>query len=174
MKLWNYEKFADLYKAGGHYFYFHNSGPAESVGSLCDRNRWRPIVAQPRVLIDPNTYRKDGTAALNGEVVSWNGKLMAYAVAQAGSDWNEWRVREVASGKDLPDLMRWSKDEGVAWAPDDSGFYYARFLEPPPERLLTASSINQKVYFHKLGDAQTADKLLITNGPIITTGCSAR
>src|SRR5580658_8387781 len=94
--LWNYEKFPSLFKAGGRYFYLHNSGL---------QNQWVLYVmdslnGQPRELIDPNTYRKDGTAALSGESVSWNGKSMAYAVAQAGSDWKEWRVRDVDTGKD--------------------------------------------------------------------------
>ena len=92
--LWNYEKFGGFQKAGNHYFYFHNSGlQNQSVLYLTDS-----LDGTPRVLLDPNTYRKDGTAALDGESVSWNGKLFAYAVAQAGSDWAEWRVRDVATG----------------------------------------------------------------------------
>jgi prolyl oligopeptidase len=154
--LWNYEKFTKLYKGGGHYFYLHNSGlQNQSVLYMMDS-----LNGPPRELIDPNTYRKDGTAALSGQRVSWNGKLMAYAVSQAGSDWKEWRIREVATGKDLPDLVRWSKAGSTSWAPDDSGFYYTRFPEPPPDKLLTASALNEKVYFHKLGDPQQADKLV--------------
>jgi len=155
-ELWNFEKFTKFYRAGGRYFYLHNSGlQNQSVLYVMDS-----LNGAPRELIDPNTYRKDGTAALNGQSVSWNGNLMAYAVAQAGSDWREWRVRDVATGKDLPDLVRWSKSGATSWAPDDSGFYYARFPEPPPEKLLTASALNEKVYFHKLGDPQQADKLV--------------
>jgi prolyl oligopeptidase len=154
--LWNYEKFTRLYKAGDHYFYLHNTGlQNQPVLFVMDS-----LTAPPRELIDPNTYRKDGTAALSDQSVSWNGNLMAYAVAQAGSDWNEWHVRDVATGKDLPDLVRWSKDGTAAWAPDDSGFYYTRFPEPPPDKLLTAIALNEKVWFHKLGDPQQADKLV--------------
>ncbi|HVW86595.1 MAG TPA: prolyl oligopeptidase family serine peptidase [Bryobacteraceae bacterium] len=155
-KIWNYEKFSNLYKAGSHYFYFHNSGlQNQSVLFAMDA-----LNGAPRELIDPNTYRKDGTAALNGESVSWDGKLLAYAVAQAGSDWNEWRVRDVATGKDLPDVIRWSKDGGPSWAADNQGFYYSRFPEPAPDKLLTVAALNQKIYFHKLGDPQSADKLI--------------
>ncbi len=154
--LWNYERYTAFYKAGGHYFYSHNSGlQNQAVIYVMDS-----LNGTPRELIDPNTYRKDGTAALGGESVSWNGKLMAYAVAQAGSDWKEWRVRDVSTGKDLPDLVRWSKDDSISWAPDDGGFYYTRFPEPPPEKLLTVSALNEKIYFHKLGDPQQADKLV--------------
>jgi prolyl oligopeptidase len=154
--LWNYEKFGGFYKAGNHYFYFHNSGlQNQSVVYVTDS-----LTGPGRVLLDPNTYRKDGTAALAGASTSWNGKLWAYAVAQAGSDWKEWRVRDVASGKDLPDLVEWTKAEEVAWAADDRGFFYTRFPQPPPEKLLTVAALNQTVYFHKLGDPQSADKLV--------------
>src|SRR5580658_7040601 len=172
--LWNYEKFSQFYKASGHYFYLHNSGlQNQAVLYFMDS-----LNGTPRELIDPNTFLKDGTAALNGQSVSWNGKLMAYAMAQAGSDWKEWRVRNVDTGKDLPDLVRWSKADTISWAPDDSGFYYTRFPEPPPEKLLTVSALNEKVYFHKLGDPQQADKLVYERpdhpdwgfGPLVTEG----
>ncbi len=154
--LWNYERFAGLYKVGTHYFYSHNSGlQNQSVVYVMDS-----LNGPAREFMDPNTYRKDGTAALDGQSVSWNGKLFAYAVAQAGSDWSEWRVRDVATGKDLPDLIRWVKDGYISWAPNDGGFYYSRFPEPPADKVLTVAALNQKIYFHKLGDPQSADKLI--------------
>jgi prolyl oligopeptidase len=154
--LWDYEKFGGFQKAGNHYFYFHNSGlQNQSVLYVMDS-----LNGTPRVLLDPNTYRKDGTAALDGESVSWNGKLLAYAVAQAGSDWAEWRVRDVATGKDSSDLIQWTKGSNVSWAEDDRGFYYSRFAEPPPEKMLTVAALDEKVYFHKLGAPQSADKLI--------------
>ena len=154
--LWNYEKFTAFYKAGDHYFYSHNTGlQNQAVQFVTDS-----LNGAGRELLDPNTYRKDGTAALNGESVSWNGKLFAYAVAQAGSDWEEWRVRDIATGKDLSDLIRWCKAGAVSWAADDRGFYYSRFPEPPASQVLTVAALNQKIYFHKLGDPQSADRLV--------------
>jgi prolyl oligopeptidase len=155
-ELWNYEKFGAFSKAGNHYFYFHNSGlQNQSVLYVMDS-----LKGPARELLDPNTYRKDGTAALAGESVSWNGKLFAYAVAQAGSDWREWRVRDVATGKDSSDLIQWTKAGSVAWTADDRAFYYTRFAEPPPEKLLTVAALDEKIYFHKLGDPQSADQLI--------------
>jgi prolyl oligopeptidase len=154
--LWNYEKFDDFRKAGNHYFYSHNSGlQNQSVRYVMDS-----LSGPARELLDPNTYRKDGTAALSGTSPSWNGKLYAYAVAQAGSDWAEWRVRDVDTGKDTSDLIQWTKGSVISWAADDRGFYYSRFAEPPPEKLLTVAALDEKVYFHKLGDSQSADKLI--------------
>jgi prolyl oligopeptidase len=154
--LWDYERYDELYKAGSHYFYSRNSGLQNQAAIYITDS----LSGNARVLLDPNTYRKDGTAAINGESVSWNGKLYAYAVAQAGSDWNEWRVRDVATSNDLPDLILWSKGTGISWAPDDRGFYYSRFPEPAPDQVLTVASLNEKIYFHVLGTPQSADKLI--------------
>ncbi len=155
-ELWNYEKFAGLYKAGGHYFYSHNTGlQNQSVRYVMDS-----LNGTPRVLIDPNTYRKDGTAALNGESVSWDGKLFAYSVAQAGSDWEDWHFRDIATGNDLSDVLRWCKSGSVAWTAENKGLYYSRFPEPPPDQVLTVAAMDQKVFFHKLGDPQSADRLV--------------
>ncbi len=154
--LWNHEKFDGFQKAGNHYFYFRNSGlQNQSVLYAADS-----LTGPARVLLDPNTYRKDGTAALSGLSISWSGKLLVYAVAQAGSDWSEWRVRDVASGKDSTDLIQWTKSTPIAWTADDRGFYYSRYPEPPPEKLLTVAALDEKIYFHKLGDPQSADKLI--------------
>ncbi len=155
-KLWDYEKFSGLEKAGSHYFYFRNSG-LQNQSVLYVRDS---LNGAPRELLDPNTYRADGTVAIDGTSTSWNGKLLAYAVAQAGSDWTEWRIRDVATGKDLPDKINWTKSTTFAWTKDDKGFYYSRYPEPPPDKLLTVAAENQKVYFHKLGDPQSADKLV--------------
>ncbi len=155
-ELWNYERFSDFHKAGDHYFYSRNSGlQNQSVVYVTDSLR-----GPSRVLLDPNTFRKDGTAALDGESASWNGKLWAYAVAQAGSDWAEWHVRNVETGKDLPDVIQWTKGSLISWAADNGGFYYSRYPEPPPAKLLTVAALDEKVYFHKLGDSQSADKLI--------------
>jgi prolyl oligopeptidase len=172
--LWNYEKFGSFHKAGNHYFYFHNSGlQNQSVVYVMDS-----LSGPARELLDPNNYRKDGTAALDGESVSWNGKLFGYAVAQAGSDWAEWHVRDVATGKDSSDLIQWTKGSSISWAADDRGFYYSRYAQPPPEKLLTVAALDEKVYFHKLGDPQTEDKLIYerpdhpnwTIDPFVTEG----
>ncbi len=155
-ELWNYERFGGFEKAGNRYFYFRNSGlQNQPVLYVTDS-----LTGPARELLDPNTYRKDGTTALDGEAVSWNGKLYGYAVAQAGSDWAEWHVRDVVTGKDTSDLVQWTKGTVISWAADDRGFYYSRYAEPPPEKLLTVAALDEKVYFHKLGEPQSADRLI--------------
>src|SRR6185295_20349769 len=98
-KLWNYERYGAPFKEGGRYFFTKNNGLQNqsvlyTASSLNDT---------PRVLLDPNTLTADGTAALAGYAISEDGKHMAYGIAAAGSDWQEWKVRDVVSGEDLAD-----------------------------------------------------------------------
>ena len=87
-------------------------------------------------------------------------KLFAYGLATAGSDWQEWKVCDVATGKDRPDALDWIKFSGASWMKDGSGFFYSRYDEPKDENKLRAQVYNQKLYFHKLGTAQAQDKLV--------------
>ncbi len=155
--LWNYEKFGVPFKEGGRYFYSRNSGlQNQSVLLTADS-----LDAAPRELLDPNTLSKDGTVALAGMSISDDGNLMAYGLSQAGSDWVEYRVRDVRSGKDLDTLIKWVKFSGAAWTKDNAGFFYSRFDEPKSgENLLEASNFHQKLYYHKLGTPQSQDVLV--------------
>ena len=85
---------------------------------------------------------------------------MAYSLSASGSDWLEWHVRDVATSKDLPDVLKWAKFSGAAWLKDGSGFFYSRFDQPKEGEALTAVNKFQKVYFHALGTAQDADTLV--------------
>ena len=100
--------------------------------------------------------------ALRETAISDDGRYFAYAVSEAGSDWQIWHVRDVASGHDLPDELHWSKAGGGSWRKDDSGFYYTRYAQPQPGEVLKAANQYQKLYFHRLGTAQTQDRLVYT------------
>jgi prolyl oligopeptidase len=113
-----------------------------------------------RVLLDPNTLSEDGTVALTGRVVSNDAKLMAYGTSSGGSDWQEWHVRDVETGQDLEDHIRWVKFSGASWASDNSGFYYSRYAEPQDGEAMEGLNYNQKVYFHRVGTPQSEDQLV--------------
>ncbi|MEL6898561.1 MAG: prolyl oligopeptidase family serine peptidase, partial [Planctomycetota bacterium] len=115
-----------------------------------------------RVLIDPNDLSKDGTMALASWVPSDDGKLLAYAIADGGSDWRTWYVRDVETGKDLDDKIQWSKFSSAAWMPDNSGFYYSAYDAPADGEELTGTNLNQKLYFHRVGTSQAEDQLIYT------------
>jgi prolyl oligopeptidase len=155
-QLWNYEKYGMPSKDGGKYFFFYNTGlQPQSVlfvtSSLDDKGR---------VLIDPNALTADGTAALAGMDVTEDGAKIAYGVADAGSDWNTWRVRDVATGKDLEDEIKWVKFSGASWTKDGKGFFYSRFDAPEEGKALTGSNFYQKLYHHTVGQDQSKDVLV--------------
>ena len=154
-KLWDYEKFGVPAREGGKFFFTKNSGlQNQSVLYVTPE-----LPGTPRVLLDPNTLSKDGTVALADMSVSDNSKLLAYAIAVAGSDWEEWKVRDVESGKDLEDDVKWVKFSKAAWRHDGSGFFYGRYDEPNIDQLKAANYFH-KVYFHKLGTPQKDDPLV--------------
>lgn len=154
--LWDYERFTTPFEEGDRYFFGYNSGlQNQNVLYTTDS-----IDEPGRVLIDPNTLSADGTVALGGTSVSKDGKWIAYSVADAGSDWVTWKVREVETGRDLRDELRWSKFSGAEWTPDGKGFFYGRYPEPEPGANLKAANFYQKVYFHVVGTDQSEDRLI--------------
>lgn len=121
------------------------------------------LAAEPRVLIDPNTLAKDGTVALTASAVSHDGQWLAYGTAAAGSDWNEFRVRSVATGQDIDDLVRWVKFSNLSWSHDSRGFFYSRYDQPKGEAgsgQTFSALAHQKLYYHRLGTPQSADRLI--------------
>ena len=154
-KLWNYEKYGVPFKEGNRYFYTRNSG-LQNQSVLYTVTSLDGV---PKEVLDPNTLSTDGTVALSGTQVSNDGKLLAYSLSASGSDWQEWKVRDVETGKDLSDQLKWVKFSGASWTHDDSGFYYSRYDEPKGDSLKDTNYF-QKVYFHKLGTPQSADVLV--------------
>lgn len=155
-RLWDYEKFSPPAQRGGRLFFTHNTG-LQNQGVLFVLDS---IDGEPRPLLDPNTLSTDGTVALAGAVPSDDGKLLAYGVAAAGSDWNEWRVRDIETGRDLDDHLKWIKFSSASWTPDGKGFFYGRFPEPKPGEDLKAANYYQTVHYHRVGDPQSKDALV--------------
>ncbi|MEO8892432.1 MAG: S9 family peptidase, partial [Coleofasciculaceae cyanobacterium] len=155
-KLWNYEKYGSPFKEGNRYFYFKNDG-LQNQSVLYTLTS---LDAEHTVLLDPNILSEDGTIALSGLSISNDGKLMAYGLSTSGSDWNEWKVRDVETAKDLPDQINWVKFSGASWTHDNQGFYYSRYDQPQEETKLEDANYYQKLYYHKLGTPQAEDKLI--------------
>ena len=154
--LWNYERFSAPFKENGRYFYFQNSG-LQNQNVLYvqdDRNE------TPRVLLDPNLLSTDGTVALSGTAVSDNGRYLAYSLSTSGSDWQELHVRDVDTGKDLSDVVKWVKFSDISWTHDNKGFFYSRYDEPTSGNKMTNANKNHKLYYHRIGQPQTRDELV--------------
>lgn len=155
--LWNYprESTPELVE-GGRIFFGKNSGlQNQSVVYVQDSP-----TGTARELLDPNSLSPDGSVALLGYEPSPHGLYLAYNLSQGGSDWLTVHVRDVATGKDLSDTVRWVKFSGIAWTEDGKGFFYSRYPEPPSGKAISQQVINQKLYYHRLGTEQSADALI--------------
>ncbi len=156
--IWNFERWTPPIRRGENWFFTHNDGlQNQSVVFVMS-----DPAGAARVLLDPNTLSSDGTVSLREMPISADGRLLAYALSEAGSDWQVWHVRDVGTGKDLPDTLQWSKVSGASWRKDGSGFYYTAF--DPPQAGMNLKSANQyeKLYFHRLGTPQSDDTLIYT------------
>ncbi|PYP12662.1 MAG: S9 family peptidase, partial [Gemmatimonadetes bacterium] len=156
-ELWDYPKYGAPFKKGGRYFFFKNSG-LQNQAVLYTQSS---LAAEPEVLLDPNTLSADGTVALSILAFAEDGKTMVYGTSGSGSDWQEFRVRDVATKQDRTDHLQWIKFSSAAWTHDGAGFLYSRYPEPAAgaDPLLEVNH-NQKVYYHKLGTDQSADRLI--------------
>lgn len=155
-QLWNFERYGVPFKEGGRYFYTRNDG-LQNQSVLYTLNQLKDA---PRVLLDPNTLSSDGTVALQDIAVSPDGRYLAYGIAVSGSDWNEWKVRDIETGKDLTDHLKWVKFSKASWTRDSKGLFYSRYDEPTEATKLADVNYFHKLYFHKLGTPQSADMLI--------------
>ncbi|PSB62376.1 S9 family peptidase, partial [filamentous cyanobacterium CCP1] len=154
--LWNYEKYGTPFKKENRYFYFKNDGlQNQSVLYTLPS-----LEAEPRELLNPNTLSEDGTIALSGLAISENARFLAYGLSTAGSDWQEWKVRDVETGEDLEDHLQWIKFSGASWTDDHQGFFYSRYDEPNEANKLEQVNYFQKLYYHRLGTSQLDDVLV--------------
>ncbi|MEG3924693.1 prolyl oligopeptidase family serine peptidase [Microcoleus sp. T3_D1] len=155
-QLWDYEKYGIPFKEGSRYFYYKNDG-LQNQSVLYTLTS---LDSEPKVLIDPNTLSEDGTVALGGIAISEDGKYMAYGLSSSGSDWQEWKVREVATGEDLSDHLKWIKFSGASWTHDGKGFFYSRYDEPNEKSKHEEVNYYQKLFYHQIGTPQSEDVLI--------------
>jgi len=155
-EIWDCERFGVPFKEDGHYFFSKNTGLQNQNVIYTTTN----FSETPRELLDPNLLAKDGTIALGGLDVTDDARLMAYGLATAGSDWQQWKVRDVGSGKDRTDLVDWVKFSNGSWKKDGSGFFYSRYDKPDEKNKLRSQVYNHKLFFHQLGTPQSRDKLI--------------
>jgi prolyl oligopeptidase len=154
-EMWNYPKYGAPFQKGEYYYFQKNDG-------LQNQSVWftqKGLKGKPEVFIDPNKLSDDGTVSLGGINFSLNGKYAAYTIQKSGSDWQEGYIMDVATKKLIGDKLTWLKFTGFSWKGDE-GFYYSRFPEPKGEDELKGKNTDQQVYYHKVGTAQSEDKLI--------------
>ena len=154
--LWNYEKATAPSKEGGRYFFKKNDGLQNQYVVYVQDS----LSGEPRMLLDPNSWSQDGTVALTSYSASEDGRYLAYGVAEAGSDWQVWRVMDLTTGKQLDDEIRWVKFSAASWTKDGKGFFYSRYPEPQPDATFQSLNKDQKVHYHRVGTPQSEDVLV--------------
>ena len=153
-EIWDYPKISAPFKNGGKWFLSKNTGlQNQSVIYLLDEPG-----GTETIFIDPNTLSEDGTVSLTNFKVSDDGKYAVYGVSRGGSDWKEFYIKDVDTGKDLEDHIQWAKFSGITWL--NNGFYYSRYPEPTDGGELSGVNENSKVYYHTIGEDQSKDKLI--------------
>ena len=158
--LYNYEKYSAPFKQGKHTYYYKNSG-LQNQGVLY---REAEGTTAPEVFLDPNTFSKDGTTSLAGINFSKDGSMAAYNISEGGSDWQRLIVMDAANKKQTGDTLE-IKFSGASWKSNE-GFYYSNYERPKEGNVLSAKNENHKLYYHKVGTPQSADKLVYGNDAI--------
>ncbi|NNE16405.1 MAG: S9 family peptidase [Saprospiraceae bacterium] len=156
-ELFNYVKLSSPFKVGEYYFFYKNDGLQNQAVIYYQKG----LDGAPEVFIDPNELSAEGTASIGLIGFSKDDKYVAYSRQDAGSDWQEIHVMEIATKKKLPDVLKWVKFSGANWHND--GFYYSRYPEPKGGSGLSDANEYHTVYYHKLGDDQAKDKVVYEN-----------
>ena len=156
-KLFDIERLGEPFQAGGQYFFTRNTGlQNQSVLYVA-----ATLDAEPRVALDPNALSKDGSLDVVGYVASHDGKLIAYGISVSGSDWTDWHIRNLATGKDMADVVRYTKYYKPIFSKDNRGLFYSAFPAPAAGTELSAPDIDDAVFFHVLGKSSTSDRKIL-------------
>ncbi len=155
-ELWDYERMSAPSRKGDYYFYSYNDG-LQNQDVIYKTDDYE---SKGEIFIDPNTFSEDGTVALTVLSISPDAKYAGYGVSRGGSDWNEFFVKEVESGKTLDDHLKWIKFSTLSWYKE--GFFYSRYPSPEEAGDSELSGVNQynRLYYHKAGSSQDEDKLV--------------
>ncbi len=154
-KLWNYEKAGVPSQREGKLFYSLNSG-LQNQSPVYMENMVR---GKAKLVLDPNKLSPNGSIALLEYDASPDGKYLCYGLSEGGADWEQFHVKDIATGKDFPDTVKWVKFSGIAWTKDNKGFFYSRFPEPKKGQVLMSQAVGQMLYYHKIDTPQSEDKL---------------
>ena len=155
-ELWNYPRTGLPLREAGQMYYQYNAGLQQQAPLY----RRASLADAPQLLLDPNVLSTDGSISLAQWKPSPDGRHLAYGLSQGGADWADVHVRDLATGRDLPGVVRWFRFSGIAWTKDSSGFFYARFPEPPAGKALEADLADHQVWYHRIGTPQEQDRLI--------------
>jgi prolyl oligopeptidase len=155
-ELWNYPRVGLPHTESGQLFYAKNTGLQKQAPIY----RRSGPEAEPMLVIDPNTISAAGTVSLAQWAPSPDATLFAYCLAPGGADWQSIKVRDLTTGRDLPDDVQWMRFSNLSWTRDSKGFFYSRYPEPPKHKVMEAALSGQALYYHRVGTPQAEDILV--------------
>jgi prolyl oligopeptidase len=155
-ELWNYPRVGLPVVQAGKIFYARNAGLQRQAPIYVRTS----MSASPTLVIDPNEISADGSVSLAQWMPSPDARFFAYGLAEGGADWRTIRVRDLESGKDLADEIKWMRFSDISWTKDSKGFFYSRYPEPPRNKVLEAALSGQTIYYHRVGTPQSQDVLI--------------
>ena len=155
-ELWNYPKLTTPIVENGRLFYRRNSG-LQLQSPIYMKSSAK---AAPKLVIDANALSPDGSVSLANFRASPDARFIAYTLSEGGADWQTVHVREIATGRDLPEALKWMRFSFLSWTNDSRRFFYSRYPEPPAGRVLEAQLSGHALYYHRLGTPQSADRLI--------------
>ncbi|MDP5081076.1 MAG: prolyl oligopeptidase family serine peptidase [Winogradskyella sp.] len=161
-KLWNYEKIGAPFKEGDYTYFYKNNGLQNQYVIYRYLTGEDPNTAE--IFLDPNTFTEDGTISLGGTSFSKNGKILAYAISEGGSDWRKILIMNTETKEIVEDTLVDIKFSGMSWYKNE-GFYYSSYDKPKGSEL-SAKTDQHKLYYHKLGTAQSSDQLIYGGTPL--------
>jgi len=153
-ELYDYPKYSSPFRAGEYYFFYKNEGLQNQYVIYVQKG----LEGEPEVFIDPNKLSPDGTIRIALIGFSKDNRYAAYSRSEAGSDWQEIRIMEIKTKKELEDRVRWVKFSAASWYKE--GFFYSGYDEPKPGEELKEQNKYQKIFYHKLGDPQEKDRVV--------------
>ncbi|WP_225036074.1 prolyl oligopeptidase family serine peptidase [Winogradskyella sp. SM1960] len=160
-KLWNYEKVGAPFVEGDYTYFYKNDGLQNQSVIYRFKTGEDPETAE--VFLNPNTFKEDGTISLGGMSFSKDGKTLAYAISEGGSDWRKILVMNTETNEIVEDTLIDIKFSGMSWYKNE-GFYYSSYDKPEGSEL-SAKTDQHKLYYHKLGTKQSEDQLIFGGTP---------
>ena len=152
-KLMNYEKISAPFTEGDYTYFYKNDGLQNQYVLYRSKDG-----GEAEIFLDPNTFSEDGTTSMSGLSFSEDGSLLAYQISEGGSDWRKIIVIDTETKEQVEQALVDVKFSGVSWLAND-GFYYSSYDKPEGSEL-SAKTDQHKVYYHKLGQAQSEDTLV--------------
>jgi prolyl oligopeptidase len=154
--LWNYDRTEVPWREAGRLFYLRNSG-REPQSVLYTQEGPE---TSPRLVLDPAQISPDGSIAVEEYAVAPDGRLLAYKTARGGGDDAEIHLREIATSRDLPEVVH-DVLSSACWTHDAAGFFYVHAPKPPPDDPAGGASLRKQVRYHVLGQSQAQDRLIL-------------